>query len=75
MSHDLAYYLGKDFRGEFLEQYVLTKSKPRMPLYHLIGALQKLDRARLPHQAGPRCANAWLLPSGNRRKPEGHENA
>jgi len=43
MSHDLGYYLGREFQGEFLESYVLKQPKPRMPLYHLIGALDPLE--------------------------------
>ena len=45
MSHDLGYYLGPKFKGEWLNQYVLTKAKPRMPLYHLVGALDPLTSA------------------------------
>ena len=45
MSHDLGHYLGAEFKGEWLSQYVLTKAKPRMPLYHLVGALDALTSA------------------------------
>ena len=38
MAHDLGHYLGAEFRGEQLDRYVLPKPKPRMPLYHLVGA-------------------------------------
>lgn len=43
VNHDLGHYLGNDFNGEYLDQYVLPKPKARMPLYHLIGALDPLD--------------------------------
>jgi L-alanine-DL-glutamate epimerase-like enolase superfamily enzyme len=43
MTHDLSRYLGPAFKGEFLERYVLKQPKPRMPLYHLIGALDPLE--------------------------------
>jgi L-alanine-DL-glutamate epimerase-like enolase superfamily enzyme len=42
-NRDLAYYLGKEFAGEYLDQYVLAKPKDRMPIYHLVGALDPLD--------------------------------
>jgi L-alanine-DL-glutamate epimerase-like enolase superfamily enzyme len=42
MSHDLGHYLGDEFKGEWLSQYVEKKAKPRMPLYHLVGALDPL---------------------------------
>ena len=45
MSHDLSHYLGAEFKGETLDRYVLKKAKPRMPLYHLVGALDPLTDA------------------------------
>jgi L-alanine-DL-glutamate epimerase-like enolase superfamily enzyme len=42
-NRDLAYYLNSEFAGEYLDQYVLAKPKDRMPLYHLVGALDPLD--------------------------------
>jgi L-alanine-DL-glutamate epimerase-like enolase superfamily enzyme len=45
MTHDLSHYLGPEFKGEFLDRYVLRQPKPRMPLYHLIGALDPLEEA------------------------------
>jgi L-alanine-DL-glutamate epimerase-like enolase superfamily enzyme len=45
MSHDLGHYLGGEFDGEWLDRYVDKKAKPRMPLYHLVGALDPLTAA------------------------------
>lgn len=45
MTHDLSHYLGERFRGEYLDRYVLKHPKPRMPLYHLVGALDPLTDA------------------------------
>ena len=39
---DLAAYLNVDFAGEYLDRYTSRQPKPRMPLYHLIGALDPL---------------------------------
>lgn len=44
-NRDLSYYLGDDFKGEFLDQYTLRDPKDRMPLYHLVGALDPLTSA------------------------------
>jgi L-alanine-DL-glutamate epimerase-like enolase superfamily enzyme len=44
-NRDLAAYLGDEFRGEYLDQYTLRKPKDRMPLYHLVGALDPLTDA------------------------------
>ncbi|MFV0442645.1 MAG: enolase C-terminal domain-like protein [Planctomycetaceae bacterium] len=45
MAHDLAYYLDDQFEGEYLDRYVSPAPKPRMPLYHLVGALDPLTAA------------------------------
>jgi len=37
MSYDLSHYLNKDFKGEFPDQYVLAKSKPRVAMFHSVG--------------------------------------
>src|SRR5207253_1029615 len=42
MSHDLSFYLGPEFKGEYLDRYLLKDPKQRMPLYHLIGALDPI---------------------------------
>jgi L-alanine-DL-glutamate epimerase-like enolase superfamily enzyme len=42
VNHDLGHYLGSDFQGEYLDQYLLAEPKPTMPLYHLVGALDPL---------------------------------
>jgi len=47
LSTDLGHYLGKEFAGETLDRYVLPEPKPRMPLYHLIGALDPLTPAEM----------------------------
>src|SRR5712692_2125267 len=43
MSHDLSFYLGPGFKGGSLDRYLLKQPKPRMPLYHLIGALDPIE--------------------------------
>jgi L-alanine-DL-glutamate epimerase-like enolase superfamily enzyme len=43
MCHDLGHYLGSAFKGEQLDRYLARHPKPRMPLYHLIGALDPLE--------------------------------
>jgi len=44
-NRDLSHYLGNDFKGEYLDRYTLRKPKNRMPLYHLVGALDPLTTA------------------------------
>src|SRR5947209_3378476 len=45
VSHDLSHYLGREFRGEYLDGYLLKKPKTKMPLYHLVGALDAIEGA------------------------------
>jgi L-alanine-DL-glutamate epimerase-like enolase superfamily enzyme len=42
LEPDLAHFLDDRFRGERLAPYVLPRPKPRLPLYHLVGALDAL---------------------------------
>src|SRR5713226_3963309 len=42
MTYDLGHYLGPEFKEDHLDRYLLKHPKPRMPLYHLIGALDPL---------------------------------
>lgn len=42
LREDLGRYLGPRFRGLHLERFVLRDPKPRLPLYHLVGALDPI---------------------------------
>jgi L-alanine-DL-glutamate epimerase-like enolase superfamily enzyme len=42
LNRDLAEFLGTDFKGEHLDRYVLASPQKRLPLYHLIGAVDAL---------------------------------
>ena len=63
MDHDLSAYLGPEFRGEYLEKYVALEPKPRMPLYHLIGALDPIEEKDIVKRVGdglPETLSAWI---------------
>jgi L-alanine-DL-glutamate epimerase-like enolase superfamily enzyme len=45
MRHDLSRYLGPEYKGVFPDQHIRSKPKARMPLCHLISALDPLDAA------------------------------
>ncbi|MBM4069692.1 MAG: hypothetical protein FJ271_12180 [Planctomycetes bacterium] len=45
MNHDLEHYFGAEFKGESLDRYVRRAPQRRMPLYHLVGALDPLEHA------------------------------
>jgi L-alanine-DL-glutamate epimerase-like enolase superfamily enzyme len=67
MSHDLGHYLGKDFQGEKLDRYVRKAPQPRMPLYHLIGALDPLEDKDVVKRTGdglPETLPEWIRHDG-----------
>jgi L-alanine-DL-glutamate epimerase-like enolase superfamily enzyme len=67
VSADLAHYLSSDFRGEYLDRYTLRAPKPRMPLYHLVGALDPLSAADVVANVNdglPETLGDWILADG-----------
>ena len=67
MSHDLGHYLGTEFRGETLQRYVRKEPQPRMPLYHLIGALDPLEDKDVAKRIGdglPETLPEWIRHDG-----------
>jgi len=51
-NRDLSAYLDNDFRGEYLDRYTSRGPKRRMPLYHLVGALDPLTPAEVMAPVG-----------------------
>ncbi len=67
VSADLGHYLSADFAGEYLDQYTLRQPKPRMPLYHLVGALDPLTQADVQAPIGdglPETLPQWIAADG-----------
>ncbi len=67
MSHDLGHYLGPEFRGERLDRYVSETPKPRMPMYHLVGALDPLERSDIEKRLNdglPETLPEWIQHEG-----------
>jgi L-alanine-DL-glutamate epimerase-like enolase superfamily enzyme len=67
VSRDLAAYLNADFAGEYLDRYTLREPKPRMPLYHLVGALDPLTAADVAKPIGdglPETLPEWIAADG-----------
>jgi L-alanine-DL-glutamate epimerase-like enolase superfamily enzyme len=52
LSHDLGHYLSPEFAGETLDRYVLREPRSRLPLYHLVGALDPLEAADVRQLVG-----------------------
>jgi L-alanine-DL-glutamate epimerase-like enolase superfamily enzyme len=45
MNHDLSYYLGAEYKDEYPSRYIRSEPKARMPLCHLISAVDPIEEA------------------------------
>jgi L-alanine-DL-glutamate epimerase-like enolase superfamily enzyme len=67
VNRDLGSYLGNGFAGECLDRYTLRQPKPKMPLYHLVGALDPLTDADISQRIGdglPETLSEWIVADG-----------
>ena len=69
MSRDLSADLGPSFKGEYLDKYVPSKPKARMPVFHSVGASDPLDasdmQARTRIEDGlPNTFEEWIPRDG-----------
>ncbi|MGA2617480.1 MAG: enolase C-terminal domain-like protein [Thermoguttaceae bacterium] len=67
VNADLAADLTPEFAGEYLDRYTLPEPKPKMPLYHLVGALDPLTEADLAQRLGdglPETLPEWIAADG-----------
>jgi L-alanine-DL-glutamate epimerase-like enolase superfamily enzyme len=67
LTHDLGHYLGPEFAGERLDHYIRGAPNPRLPLYHLIGALDPLEDLDVPRRLGdglPETLPEWICADG-----------
>ncbi len=67
VNADLSHYLTSEFSGEYLDRYTLRDPKPRMPLYHLVGALDPLthlDIAQRIDDGLPETLGEWIAADG-----------
>ncbi len=67
LPRDLSAYLNQDFRGEFLDGYILRQPKAQMPLYHLVGAVDPVSASDVRHRVGdglPEDLAEWIRYNG-----------
>ncbi|MCE9561647.1 MAG: hypothetical protein K8U57_06290 [Planctomycetes bacterium] len=67
LEHDLGHYLGKEFAGDRLHNYITPEPKARMPLYHLVGALDPMTPADVGKPVGdglPEHLGEWIQRDG-----------
>jgi L-alanine-DL-glutamate epimerase-like enolase superfamily enzyme len=67
LPNDLSKYLGQDYKGRWLQEYLLKKPTPAMPVYHSVGALDPLTAAEIIepiHDGLPETLAGWIQHSG-----------
>lgn len=67
VNRDLGSMLSAEFAGQYLDRYTLRAPKARMPLYHLVGALDPLTPADVPQPVGdglPETLAEWIAADG-----------
>jgi L-alanine-DL-glutamate epimerase-like enolase superfamily enzyme len=67
VNADLSAWLTDEFAGEYLDRYTLREPKARIPLYHLVGALDPLTGADIPQRVDdglPETLGEWILADG-----------
>jgi L-alanine-DL-glutamate epimerase-like enolase superfamily enzyme len=69
VKYDLSHYLNKDFRGEYLDPYVLPKPLEKITIYHSVGGLDPLTAADVKKPIGdglPEILADWIRYNGIR---------
>lgn len=67
LEHDLGDYLGAEFDGLWLNDFVTAEPKATMPLYHLVGALDALTDADVTERLDdglPNTLGEWVARDG-----------
>jgi L-alanine-DL-glutamate epimerase-like enolase superfamily enzyme len=68
MAHDLSHYLGPEFAGRYLRDYLKPAFEPSMPIFHLVGGMDKLTRAEVadsdPKDGLPVSLEEWIERDG-----------
>lgn len=67
VHHDLAHYLTPEFAGEYLDRYTSRQPKEKLPLYHLVGALDPLTEGDITQQLSdglPMALGEWIVTDG-----------
>ena len=70
LTRELDHYLGPEFRGEHLSFYVRSTAVEKLPLYHLVGALDPIhdgDIAQRLNDCLPETLPEWIRYNGLRR--------
>jgi L-alanine-DL-glutamate epimerase-like enolase superfamily enzyme len=68
MERDLGHYLGSEFRGRYIADYLGKTYARKVPVFHLVGGLDKLRRSELdgsdPQDGLPVSLDEWIERDG-----------
>ena len=67
MVHDVSHYLGPEFKGDYLDQYLLTEPSARLALYHSVGAsdaIEDSDVRKRMDDGLPQTLSGWIRYNG-----------
>jgi L-alanine-DL-glutamate epimerase-like enolase superfamily enzyme len=68
MAHDLSRHLGPEFAGRYPSQYLRPRFLPEIPIFHLVGGVDKLTRAEVtdadPQDGVPNSLDDWVKQDG-----------
>lgn len=61
---DLSKYLGPEYAGKYAADYIRPAYLPEIPVFHLVGGLDKLTRGEVdasdPQDGRPNCLEEWI---------------
>jgi L-alanine-DL-glutamate epimerase-like enolase superfamily enzyme len=64
MERDLSFYLGFRFKGKYISDYIKPSYESRLPVFHLVGGLDKLTRSEVsfedPSDELPVSLEEWI---------------
>ncbi len=67
VRRDLSHYLNAEFRGEYLDPYILSRPTPRIRMYHSVGTSDPLTAGDLKKHIGdglPETLEEWIPYNG-----------
>jgi len=68
MARDLGHYLGPEFASRYIRDYLKPAFEPTMPIFHLVGGVDKLTRAEVtdedPKDGLPVSLEEWIEQDG-----------
>ncbi|MBS7624057.1 mandelate racemase/muconate lactonizing enzyme family protein [Candidatus Bathyarchaeota archaeon] len=68
MKRDLSHYLGPRFKGKYLSDYIKPKYEAKIPIFHLVGGLDKLTKDEVdsedPRDGLPVSLEEWIERDG-----------